>query len=83
MRTRIVSVMLVAVGFFLNVIFFHYAFHPEARPAKAVTECFVGYFVAVPLVLYFLKGERAWRWAVFGMWCLYVAVFAYVMLTMN
>jgi hypothetical protein len=75
--------MLVAVGFYLNIIFFHYAFHPEARVARAVTEGFLGYVAAVPLVLFFLKGERAWRWAVFGVWCLYVAVFAYVMLTMD
>jgi hypothetical protein len=76
-------VTLLALGFFLNLVFFHYAFHPDARFAKAATEGWVGYVIAVPAVLFFLKGERAWRWTVFGIWCLCVVVFGYVMLTMD
>jgi hypothetical protein len=82
-NTRIVCVVVFVLGFFLNLIFFHYAFRPDARFAKPVTEGFVSYMAAVPIILFFLKGERVWRWSVFGIWCLYVAVFGYVMLTMD
>jgi len=47
------------------------------------TYAFLAYMVAVPISLWFLKGERIWRWAVFSLWLLQVAVFVYVGLTMD
>jgi hypothetical protein len=60
-----------------------YAFRPRLRLAPAVAYAQVAFLVSVPIILLFLRGGRPWRLTVFGIWLLYVGVFAYVMLTMD
>lgn len=76
-------VLLLVAGVVVNMLFGHYAFHPRDRFAHGATIVFLSYVIAVPIVLYFLKGDRFWRWAVIGIWFVYIAIFGYVMLTMD
>ena len=83
MKTRIVCVLLVVVGIVVYRVFGYYAFHPKERFAETATYAFVGYMLAVPITLYFLKGERHWRGVVFTLWFLVVALFVFTMFTMD
>ncbi len=47
-----------------------YAFHPTERFAEAVGYLFLSYMLAIPIVLFFLKGERIWRLVVIVLWLL-------------
>jgi hypothetical protein len=83
MRTRLTCVALVVLGFLANELFTHVSFDSKERFVRGATYAFLGYMLAVPITLFFLKGERRWRLAVFGLWLAYVFFFGYVMLTMT
>ena len=74
---------MVVAGFLMDCIFGHFSFDRREQIVKMATFAFLAYMVAVPIILWFLKGERIWRWAVFTLWFLQVALFVYVGLTMD
>src|SRR5437879_6090069 len=82
-RTRIVCVLLVVGGILVDGLFLHFSFDSKERFTKVATYAYLGYMLAVPLVLFFLKGDRVWRIAVLAIWLIYASIFGYVMLTMN
>jgi len=55
---------------FADEIVLRYAFHPTERFAEAVGYLFLSYMLAIPIVLFFLKGERIWRLVVIVLWLL-------------
>jgi hypothetical protein len=75
--------LLVVGGILIAGLFLYFSFDPKERFTKLATFAFLGYMLAVPIVLFFLKGERLWRIAVLAIWLVYVSVFGYVMLTMS
>jgi len=81
--TRTACVLIVVGGFLMDCYLGHFSFEPKQQIQKMATYAFLAYMVAVPITLWFLKGERVWRWAVFSLWLLQVAVFVYVGLTMD
>jgi hypothetical protein len=82
-KTRIACIILVVVGILVDGLFLHFSFDPKERFTRVATYAFLGYMLAVPIALFFLKGERPWRIAVFAIWLIYVSIFGYVMLTMS
>jgi hypothetical protein len=82
-NTRTACILIVVAGFTMDCIFGHFSFDPREQIVKMATYAFVAYMVAVPITLWFLKGERIWRWCVFVLWLLQVALFVYVGLTMD
>ena len=83
MKTRIACILLVLCGVLVVGLFLHFSFDPKERFTKVATNAYLGYLLAVPVTLFFLKGERIWRIAVLAIWLVYVSVFGYVMLTMS
>ena len=83
MKTRIVCILLVVGGILIDGLFLHFSFDSKERFTKVATYAYLGYMLAVPIVLFFLKGERLWRIAVLAIWLVYVSVSGYVMLTMS
>jgi hypothetical protein len=83
MKTRLVCVLLAVGNIFVDEIFLHYAFHPKERFAEATDYLFLSYMLAVPIVLFFLKGERIWRLVVIVLWLLQIALLGYAMMTMD
>jgi len=81
-NTRSASILIVVAGFLTDCLFGHFSFDRREPIVKLATYAFVAYMVAVPIALWLLKGERMWRWAVFTLWLLEVALLAYVGLTM-
>jgi len=82
-KTRIVCILLVVGGILIDGLFLHFSFDSKERFTKVATYAYLGYMLAVPIVLFFLKGERLWRIAVLAIWLVYVSVSGYVMLTMS
>lgn len=60
-----------------------YALHPTERFAEAAGYLFLSYMLAIPIVLFFLKGERIWRLVVIVLWLLQIALLGYAMMTMG
>lgn len=83
MNTRITCSLIVVAGFLMDCFMGHYSFDRREQIVKMATFAFLAFMVAVPITLWFLKGDRIWRWAVFALWLLQVALFAYVGLTMD
>jgi hypothetical protein len=82
-NTRTACILIVVAGFMMDCIFGHFSFDRREQIVKLFTYLFVAYMVAVPIALWFLKGERGWRWSVFALWLLQVALYVYVGLTMD
>ena len=82
-NTRTACILIVFAGFLMDCFFGHFSFDRREHIVKMATYAFLAYMVAVPISLWFLKGERIWRWAVFSLWLLQVAVFVCVGLTMD
>jgi len=83
MKTRVLCVLIVLAGFLLHSVVTHFSFKPDHRLTEPIMVIFIAYMALVPVVLYFLRGDRLWRLAVFGIWVLYVALWAYAMLTLD
>jgi len=83
MKTRVACVLIVFIGIILTKVATYYAFHPKSQFASFVNYSHIAFLLLVPIALFFLRGERPWRVAVFGIWLAYVGVLAYTMLTMS
>jgi len=81
MQTRVACVLLVIGNVFVDEISIHYAFHPKERLAGAANYLFLSYMLAIPVVLFFLKGERIWRLVAVILWLLQIALLGYTMMT--
>jgi hypothetical protein len=82
-KTKIACISIVVIGVMLHVVFGYFAFHPGTTLASTMTRIFVAYVIAVPITLIFLRGGRAWRWTVFGIWSAYLGLFVYTSLTID
>jgi len=54
---------------------------PKERLAGAANYLFLSYMLAIPVVLFFLKGERIWRLVAVILWLLQIALLGYTMMT--
>jgi hypothetical protein len=68
---------------FADEIELRYVIHPTERFAEASGYLFLSYILAIPIVLFFLKGERVWRLVVVVLWLLQIALLGYAMMTMD
>lgn len=82
-KTRVACVLIVFTGIILTKIATYYAFHQESQFASLLNCSHIAFLLLVPIALFFLRGERPWRLAVFGIWLAYVGILAYTMLTMS
>jgi hypothetical protein len=82
-NTRTACILLVVGGLMMDCTFGHFSFDRKEQIVKTATYAFLAYMVAVPFTLWFLKGERVWRWSVFALWLLQVALIVCVGLTMD
>ena len=83
MKTKFVCISVVVVGVVLHVVYGYLAFHPNLSWTTVMRRVVIGYLVAVPVILGILRGDRVWRWTVFGIWVAYVGFIAFVMYTMD
>ena len=83
LKTKFACVSIVLLGVVLHIVYGHLAFHPNSSWSVVMRRAFIGYLIAVPVTLGILRGDRAWRWAVFGIWVAYVGFIALVMYTMD
>jgi hypothetical protein len=83
LKTKFACVSIVLLGVVLHVVYGYFAFHPNLSLTVVIRRVFIGYLVAVPVILGILRGDRVWRWAVFGVWVAYVGFIALVMYTMD
>ena len=83
MKTCVVCVLLVFGNIFADEIVLRYALHPTERFAEAAGYLFLSHMLAIPIVQFFLKGERIWRLVVIVLWLLQIALLGYAMMTMD
>jgi hypothetical protein len=83
LKTKFVCIGILLVGMLLHVVYGYFAFHPNSSVTTVLRRVFLGYIVAVPIILAVLRGDRGWRWTVFGVWIAYVGLIAFVIYTMD
>jgi len=83
MKTRDGCTLIAVGGFVLNFLVLYFSARPNGPFLQVLVIVFISYMTLVPVALYFLRGDRAWRLAVFAMWLLCAGVWAYAALTLD
>jgi hypothetical protein len=81
--TRSTCILVVVLGIALHFVALHFSFQPVQKLTEPVIILFCIYMVLVPVVLFFLRGDRRWRLAVLVIWLLYAGLWTYASLTLD
>jgi hypothetical protein len=74
LNTRLSLAILLFVGVILHFTGTHAAFRPQSLLSKIATAALIIYMIAVPIVLWRLRGDRLLRFAFLGVWVAYLVL---------